>query len=382
MQAPELNRFTPFAGLPDEALADIYRTMRPRQFAAGEVLFRAGDDGDSLFVIESGLLLVTLGPAEGQAPSAATIDRLRRGDVVGEMALLTGEPRSATVIAAVPTAVWELDRTGFAAIIARHPEVLLNLNRVLSHRLYRATLARAQRPQRGEVIAVIVDRPGLARASSIVAATAAAHPRGALAIDLTGQLAASPLVSSPGEPTVAAALALLDEVLPHQGVTLVVAALDQEALPTLLAQTDRNLAVVAASGAARLAALPADIVGRLDVVLLPDEPLAGSPPAARVIRTCRARPHRHGRRLDRPSSGAHQARTRPGRRRPQGLRPRGRAFRSWKRPATRSTPSPAAVRAPLSASGMRSRATAGPSKGPCGSSTRRSSRPGWPRRRR
>ena len=289
MQAPTLNRFTPFAGLPDDALTDIYRAMRPRQFAAGDVLFRAGDPGDSLFVIESGLLLVTLSPSEGQGPSAATIDRLRRGDVVGEMALLTGEPRSATVIAAVPTAVWELDRSGFGAVIARHPEVLLNLTRVLSHRLYRATLARAQRPRRGEVVGVIVDRTGLARASAIVAATAAAHPRGALAIDLTGQLAASPLVTSPGESSVAAALALLDEVLPHQGVTLVVAALEQDALPTLLAQTDRNLAMVGAESVAQLAALPSELVGSLEVALLADGPRdgRGDPfPAVQVIRMC------------------------------------------------------------------------------------------------
>ena len=76
--------------------------------------------------------------SEGTPQALIEAARLYRGDVVGEMALLTGEPRSASAVAAVPTEALELGRDGIARIIARHPAVLANLSRILSRRLARA----------------------------------------------------------------------------------------------------------------------------------------------------------------------------------------------------------------------------------------------------
>ena len=63
------------------------------QYAAGETIVRQGDSGRSLFVVVRGEASVRLAGTDGE------VARLRNGDVFGEMSLLTGEPRTATVLA-------------------------------------------------------------------------------------------------------------------------------------------------------------------------------------------------------------------------------------------------------------------------------------------
>jgi predicted acylesterase/phospholipase RssA/CRP-like cAMP-binding protein len=287
VQAEVQGQIPVFEGLSAAALVDVRGRMRPRRFAAGEVICRVGEPGESLFVIESGLALVTIESPGGASSSATTVERLRRGDVVGEMALLTGEPRSATVIAAVPTAALELDREGFAAVVASHPGLIMNLSRIVSRRLHRATAAR-RRTARGEAVALVVDRSGLALAGAILAATAAASPASVAAIDLTGELTAGPHVHTVEDHSVVGAVALLDDLLPHQGTVLFVADIGQVQLPTLLEQTDRDVAIVGEVGLKRLAALGSDAAAAVEVVLVNDvSPAAVSAKAeARVIRTC------------------------------------------------------------------------------------------------
>jgi NTE family protein len=94
-----------FEGLDAAAMESISRRMRQRRFAARDVICRQGEPGDSLFVIRSGLAQVI-----DEAAGSRTVARLRRGEMVGEMSLVTGEARSATVVANVPTEVLELDR--------------------------------------------------------------------------------------------------------------------------------------------------------------------------------------------------------------------------------------------------------------------------------
>ena len=55
------------------------------------------------------------------------VARLRPGDAVGEMSLLTGAPRAASVVAAVPTEILELDARAFAGVVAKYPVVLRNV---------------------------------------------------------------------------------------------------------------------------------------------------------------------------------------------------------------------------------------------------------------
>src|SRR5437899_176478 len=113
-----LGRSPLFDGLDDEALEGVSAYMRPRRFESGEYLCRAGDAGDSLLLILEGFARVLIADA-GDSPRA--VARLRRGEIAGEMSLATGEPQSASVVAAVATTALELSRDDFGALIARHP---------------------------------------------------------------------------------------------------------------------------------------------------------------------------------------------------------------------------------------------------------------------
>jgi CRP-like cAMP-binding protein len=124
-----------FDGLDETARGELHARSRPRVLSAGAVLCHAGDRSDSLYLVERGVLHALDGN------SGALLARQRPGDVVGEVALLTGEPRSATLLARVPGVVSELSREAFLAVAARHPVLLANLARILSHRLVERTTA-------------------------------------------------------------------------------------------------------------------------------------------------------------------------------------------------------------------------------------------------
>src|SRR4051812_3788123 len=85
-----------FAGLDAEARAAIEAEAQWTELRSGDVLFREGDAGDALYVLVSGRLRVVLRGSDGIDALDAEIGR---GEAVGEMALLTGAPRSATIIA-------------------------------------------------------------------------------------------------------------------------------------------------------------------------------------------------------------------------------------------------------------------------------------------
>jgi small-conductance mechanosensitive channel/CRP-like cAMP-binding protein len=102
-----------------------------RDFGAGESIVREGAPGESLFIIGSGRCEVTAAdPGGAERPLA----RVGRGDFFGEMSLLTGEPRSATVRAVEDTTVMEIDKALFAGILAANPQLATQLAEVLARR--------------------------------------------------------------------------------------------------------------------------------------------------------------------------------------------------------------------------------------------------------
>jgi len=137
-----------FDGLDDAARAELRTQLRRRDLAAGDVLCRAGDSSDCLYVVESGLLQVLDGE------SGEVLGRQRVGDVVGEVALLTRDPRSATLVAQVPSVVSELSRDDFLTAATHHPRLLVNLATIVSRRLVSRTA-----PAQAAVTALVV-RPG------------------------------------------------------------------------------------------------------------------------------------------------------------------------------------------------------------------------------
>src|SRR5262249_31379037 len=134
MNTQFLTQVAMFFGLEQAALQDLCRCLSPRQVRPGDVLCRAGEAATSLFILQRGVAEVVL-DAPGNGTATRRVARLRRGDVIGELALLTSEPRSATVVARLPTTVLELKRADFLTLLEHYPIVLGNLVRVIGHRL-------------------------------------------------------------------------------------------------------------------------------------------------------------------------------------------------------------------------------------------------------
>jgi len=104
----ELLRKVPFfEDTPDEEFGRVAAKLRPRTSPAGEVIIRQGETGESLFLVARGVVRVYR-EEDGARRNLAT---LMAGDFFGEMALLHGEPRTATCRAATPCALYELSRS-------------------------------------------------------------------------------------------------------------------------------------------------------------------------------------------------------------------------------------------------------------------------------
>ncbi len=126
-----------FRGLSAEALAPLCETMRRFNLRRGEMLFQKGEPGNSMILIEEGKLKVyTLGEGERQV----VLDILGPNDVLGEMALLDGKPRSAYAQAEEDCVLLALDREPFLAHLQTHPETAIHLLSYLSERMRQMVL--------------------------------------------------------------------------------------------------------------------------------------------------------------------------------------------------------------------------------------------------
>ena len=131
-----LGRCTLFVGLAEESRLAIAATLRRRRFRRGEVLFHEGDPGDSLLIVASGSVKVVVPSEEGDEAILAT---LRRGDFLGELALLDGAARSASAIALEATEALALPRDRFNALVASEPAIRDALLSSLAGELRRLT---------------------------------------------------------------------------------------------------------------------------------------------------------------------------------------------------------------------------------------------------
>jgi small-conductance mechanosensitive channel len=117
-----------FAQLNEHERAQLLAVGRPVLYASGETIVRQGDAGHSLFIIKRGEASVTLAATTGE------VARLRAGDVFGEMSLLTGELRTATVTAVADCDLLEIDVDGFRRVVLTNPSVLERVTSVTSAR--------------------------------------------------------------------------------------------------------------------------------------------------------------------------------------------------------------------------------------------------------
>jgi small-conductance mechanosensitive channel len=110
-----------FATLPPEAHDCLAASTTERLFANGEAIVREGDPGGSMFIIKRGRVAVTIGP---EAREVATIEA---GGYFGEMSMLTGDHRTATVVARGDCTVLEIAAGAFRAYVQSRPEVIDHL---------------------------------------------------------------------------------------------------------------------------------------------------------------------------------------------------------------------------------------------------------------
>ena len=107
-------------------IADVARLLRPRDYPARAVIMRRGERGDCMYFIASGEVEVRLRPG---------VVRLGPGEFFGEIALLTGEPRNATIVATQPCTLLTLDVVDFRQLLGRQPDLARVVNDEADRRL-------------------------------------------------------------------------------------------------------------------------------------------------------------------------------------------------------------------------------------------------------
>jgi len=123
----QVDLFTSLVPSEREMLASGLRAM---PFAAGEPIIRQGTPGDSMFIIARGRIHVSL----NQAGMNTLMATLGPGDFVGEMSLMTGEPRTATCLAASDVMTYELDHATFQRLLTTRPAVADHMSSLLAAR--------------------------------------------------------------------------------------------------------------------------------------------------------------------------------------------------------------------------------------------------------
>ena len=129
--------------LPPEAIGEILPLVMQRSFGAGEVVFNAGDEGDALYIIARGKVDVV----EGGGESRHSLAELGPGQAFGEMALLSGASRTATIRATVPTDLLEIKREDFIRLMSRDRQLAAAARRLSHERAIRNLSSGGDHPE-------------------------------------------------------------------------------------------------------------------------------------------------------------------------------------------------------------------------------------------
>ena len=121
-----LERTPLFAGLDRGHLEDVLAVGRRVSFEPGQAIVERGDPGDAMYIVLGGAAEVDVG---------GRFHRLERGDFFGEMAVLAGKPREATVKAVEPVEALRIAADDFQAFLAANPQVAVGMLMSLVERL-------------------------------------------------------------------------------------------------------------------------------------------------------------------------------------------------------------------------------------------------------
>jgi len=149
--------------LPEDELAELVRSgVEVRRYGGNEVLFKEGDAPDGLYLLRRGSVMVS----RTLAGREVVLSYLSAGNYVGEMALLTDSPRTATVRAAVTTEAIVLDAAVFKGVLARNPKWREEMEARFLDRL-RVNAAMEAAPDPGNVIAFLLQQ-GVGEATDVL----------------------------------------------------------------------------------------------------------------------------------------------------------------------------------------------------------------------
>jgi CRP-like cAMP-binding protein len=121
-----------FPDFSDDELVAVMGGLQLVEYKAGDLVVSQGEPGDSLFLVTTGMVKAWIRNREGRY---VLVRRLGDGDFFGEISVLSGSPRTATVVAATACEMLELDRATLDEITSRHPRVREVLQRFYEQRI-------------------------------------------------------------------------------------------------------------------------------------------------------------------------------------------------------------------------------------------------------
>lgn len=158
-----LKRNALFGPLGEEILLELAGSLKPLQLHKGNTLLRENEPGESLYLIKSGRVRILSHSDKGEE---TTVAFLGRGDSVGELALLTGEPHAFSAMADTACEFLVLAKGDFDKVLEKHPLVGVHLSRALSKRLAISFHPPQNRPKQPHVVALV---PGLPYEATLLA---------------------------------------------------------------------------------------------------------------------------------------------------------------------------------------------------------------------
>jgi CRP-like cAMP-binding protein len=126
----ERNRL--FRGLPPATIQQLVGLAARRTYAAGAIVFSQSDPGDALYGVVTGRVLISASSPEGKE---MFLNIMEPGDTFGEIALLDGQPRTATASATAACELMTITREPFLALLHREPKLVNHLLRLLCQRV-------------------------------------------------------------------------------------------------------------------------------------------------------------------------------------------------------------------------------------------------------
>jgi len=139
-EAESLRAVPIFSGCSSTELVAVAASLEEAAVPMGMVIFREGDAGDYMYLVASGQVRIV----SDVETEKVIFAHLGPGEFFGEMALMTGAPRSAAAMATTDVRLWRLSKEKFDLIVGRYPQVSLEISRVLGERVGRGNLHRFQ----------------------------------------------------------------------------------------------------------------------------------------------------------------------------------------------------------------------------------------------